>query len=199
MGVIAVGQVLVITGTPGVGKSSVSRALALKLNAVNVNLSALVELEGLSVGRDTKRDTQIVNTKEVSRHVKELISRTRGLVIVEGHSAMDVVAKEDVLLAFVLRRSPDQLRTVLRRRGFDENKVAENVAAEILDICLFDTVKAFGQGKTCELETSGVSIEDTVTGITGIIAGTQPCHVGIVDWLGRLESEGRLDEFLASS
>jgi adenylate kinase len=192
------GQVLVITGTPGVGKSSVSSLLALKLNTVNVDLSALVELEGLSLGRDMKRDTRIVNTEEVSNHIEELTSRHRGFVILEGHFAMDVVAKEDVFLAFVLRRSPDQLRATLRGRGFDESKVAENVAAEILDVCLFDTVKAFGQDKTCELETSGLSVEETVTEITKIIAGTHPRHVGIVDWLGRLESEGRLDEFFAS-
>jgi adenylate kinase len=183
-----VGQVLVITGTPGVGKSSVSRLLALELNA-----------EGLSGGVDATRDTRVADTEEVSRRVKKLISRHQGFVIVEGHFAMDAVAEEDVLLAFVVRRNPDQLRATLRGRGFGESKVTENVAAEILDVCLFDTVKAFGQSKTCELDTSSVSVEETVAGITRIIAGTQPCHIGVVDWLGMLESEGRLGEFLAST
>ncbi len=192
------GHVLVITGTPGVGKSSVSRLLALELNAVYIGLSELVEQEGLSVGPDGKRATQIADIEAVSQRVKELVSQHQEFVIIEGHFAMDVVAKEDVLLAFVLRRSPDQLRTILRGRKFDEHKVTENVAAEILDVCLFDTVRAFGQRKTCELDVSGVSVEETAAGIARIVAGTQPCHTGIVDWLGMLESEGRLCEFLAS-
>jgi len=50
-------RVLVVVGTPGVGKSSVSSMLASRLSGIHVNLSGLVNKESLSCGLDEKRGT----------------------------------------------------------------------------------------------------------------------------------------------
>lgn len=190
-------RVLVLAGTPGVGKSSVSSLLASRLAGILVGLSDLVKLEGLSCGLDEKRETLVADTERVSKRVGEIIAQSKSYVIVDGHFAMDVVAAEDVFLAFVLRRSPDELREILEERGFKEEKVGENVAAEILDVCLFDAVKVYGEKKVCEIDVSGRTVEETVDEIMRIVNGCSKCRVGVVDWLAKLELEGRLDEFLA--
>jgi adenylate kinase len=190
-------RVLVLVGTPGVGKSSVSNLLASRLSGMLVSLSNLVKREELSCGLDEKRGTLIADTERVSKRVGEIIAQLKDYVIVEGHFAMDVVAAEDVFLAFVLRRSPDELRDILKERKFKERKVAENVEAEILDVCLFDAVKAYGEKKVCEIDVSGRAVEEVVDEILCIINGRSKCRVGVVNWLTKLESEGRLDEFLA--
>lgn len=190
-------RVLVLVGTPGVGKSSASSLLASRLGGILVSLGNLVRREGLSCGLDEKRGTLIADTERVSKRIGEIIAQSKGYVIVDGHFAMDVVAAENVFLAFVLRRSPDELREILKERGFKEGKVAENVAAEILDVCLFDAVKAYGEKKVCEVDVSGRTVEEVVDEIMCIVNGRSKCCVGVVDWLTKLESEGRLDEFLA--
>ena len=191
-------RVLVLVGTPGVGKSSVSSLLSSRLGGLHVSLGDLVKQEGLSCGLDEKRGTLIVDEDRVSKLVREIIRQSESYIIVDGHFAMDVVSAEDVCLAFVLRRNPDELREVLKERGFSEGKVAENVAAEILDVCLFDAVKAYGKEKVCEVDVSDGTVEDIVNKIINIVNHRGECRVGIVDWLTQLESEGRLDEFLAS-
>ena len=191
-------RVLVIVGTPGVGKSSVSNLLASRLDGVHVNLGDLVKDEGLSSGFDERRETLIADEKRISKRVQEIIRQSEGYVIVDGHYAMHMVAPEDASLTFVLRRNPDELREVLKERGFKQSKIEENVAAEVLDVCLFDAVECYGEKKVCEVDTSGKTVEDVVDEIICILNGHRKCRVGAVDWLTTLEMQGRLDEFLES-
>lgn len=189
-------KVLVVTGTPGVGKSSASILLASRLKGKAVNLSELVKVEQLDCGFDEKRMTLVADTEKVSRRVKRAIEESEGFLIVEGHIAANVVEAEDVFLAFVLRRNPDELRRILKERGFSDRKVDENVAAEILDVCLFETIEEYGEGKICEIDMSSRNVEEVVGELVSIVEGHGRCRIGVVDWLMKLELEGRLDEFL---
>ncbi|MFQ6068694.1 MAG: adenylate kinase family protein [Candidatus Bathyarchaeia archaeon] len=189
-------RVLVVTGTPGVGKSCVSSLLASRLNGSYVNLGDLVKHEGLSNGVDRKRETLIADIERVSKRVREIIGQSEGYVIIDGHFAMDVVSAEDVFLAFVLRRNPDELEEILIERGFKKSKIMENIAAEILDVCLFDAVRAYNKKKVCEVDVSDRTVENVVDEIICVIDGRKKCRVGVVDWLTKLELEGRLNDFL---
>jgi adenylate kinase len=84
----------------------------------------------------------------------------------------------------------------MENRGFKERKLWENLAAEILDVCLWDAVSACGSEKICEVDVSGKRIEEVVKDVILVLEGKEKCRVGIVDWLGKLEGEGRLHEFL---
>jgi len=101
-------------------------------------------------------------------------------------------------MVFVLRRDPSELKSVMENRGFKERKLRENIAAEILDVCLWDAVSTCGSDKVCEIDVSGKRIEEAVKDIVLVLQGRKKCRVGIVDWLGKLEGEGRLHEFLKS-
>lgn len=111
---------------------------------------------------------------------------------------MDVVSARDVRRVFVLRRDPDELRKLMEARGFKEKKLWENLVAEILDVCLYDALGACGQDKVCEIDATDKSVEMVVEDVISVLEGKQTCKVGIVDWLGKLERENRLDEFLRS-
>ena len=188
--------ILIITGTPGVGKSSVSELLASRIDARSISLGALVAKEELHVEVDRKRETLVADMKRLRERVEEIIANSVGDIVVEGHYAVDVVRPEDVHLVFVLRRDPQELERVLRERLYGEEKVRENLAAEILDVCLYDAVNRCGVNSVCEVDVTGRKVEDVVEEIVQILDGKRECRVGLVDWLGRLESEGRLDDYL---
>jgi len=188
-------RVILVTGTPGVGKTSVSRFLASKLGAELVILGELVKRENLISGADKKRETMIVDTVKLSKRLKKIIADSQRDVIVDGHYAVDVVPAEDVHLAFVLRRDPDELRRLMENRGFSEAKIQENVAAEILDVCLCDAVEACGVDKVCEINVSGKEVEEVGEEAVSVLQGKRNPSIGIVDWLGKLNREGRLNEF----
>lgn len=189
-------KIILVTGTPGVGKTAVSHLLASKLNALHVDLGDLVKRENLTSGIDKTRDTLIADIDKVTRRVQEIINGSNSNVIVDGHYATDVVPSETVDFVFVLRRNPDELKKTMEEREFREEKIYENLAAEILDVCLVDAISACGSEKVCEIDASGRGIEEVKEDMLMVLNGKKKCKVGVVDWLGKLEAEGRLSQFL---
>ena len=191
-------RVILVTGTPCVGKTAVSGLLAAKLDAAHIDLAELVERERLIAGVDKARGTLVADTDRVSKRVQEIIKSSEHDVVVDGHYAVYVTPVKNVHVVFVLRRNPDELKSFMESRGFKERKLWENLAAEILDVCLWDAVSVCGSDKVCEIDVSGKILEDVVEEMISVLEGEKKCLVGVVDWLGKLEGEGRLDDFLKS-
>ena len=104
--------------------------------------------------------------------------------------------KKYVNTVFVLRRDPRELKAVLEKRGYEEKKLWENLAAEILDVCLWDALSACGSDKVCEIDVSSKTVEAVVEEMILLLEEKKDCRFGIVDWLGKLENEGQLGDFL---
>jgi len=185
-------------GTPCVGKTSVSRRLAKQLDGVHIDLGELVAKEKLAVGVDKKRGSLIADKAMLARRVREIIKLHEKShdVIVDGHYATDVVSTKDVTGVFVLRRHPEELKQLMEKRVFKGCKLWENLAAEILDVCLYDAIQAVGLGKVCEIDVTGKGSEEVARDIVLVLKGEKPCSAGVVDWLGQLEREGQLDAYL---
>jgi adenylate kinase len=190
-------RVILITGTPCVGKTSVARLLSSKLQALCVNLTDLALKEKLIQGKDKQRNSIIVDEDRMKKRLKKLITKSdKENVVVDGHYAVNVVPANLVSLVFVLRRDPVELRKLMEQSGFSDKKLHENLASEILDVCLVDGLNVVGQRKVCEVNTTGKSVEDVAHEIMLLLDNPGNCQVGIVDWLGKLEAEGVLDDYL---
>jgi adenylate kinase len=189
--------VILITGTPCVGKTTVARLLTAKLEALYINLTELATRENLILGKDERRNSIIINENRMRKRISQIIEKSdKNRIVVDGHYAVNVVPNKLVTHVFVLRRDPVELRKLMEQRGFSEQKLTENLAAEILDVCLVDALNLRGQGRICELNATGKEAEKAVKEILDAIKDPRKCCVGIVDWLGKLESEGLLDEYL---
>ena len=190
-------RIILITGTPGVGKTTVATKLASKLKAQLVNVGDLVRNENLVAESDKERGTLIADIKKVRARIRSMLRKAQGDTVVEGHYAYDVVSRESKPYVFVLRRDPDALEASLKSRGYDEKKIQENVAAEVLDVCLIGAMKRLGPERLCEIDTTSMNVESVAKEVTAILKGEKPMEYGKVDWLGRLEEEGRLERFLS--
>lgn len=190
-------SVILVTGTPCVGKTVTARQLTAKLDALYINLTDMALNDNLVLGKDKKRETIIVDETMMRKKLREVICAScKKIVVVDGHYAVNVVPKSLVTLVFVLRRDPFELRKNMEKRGFPKPKLMENLAAEILDVCLVDALNAGYARKTCELDVTGKKTKEIVNEMLNAIADPTNCCVGIVDWLGKLENEGLLDEYL---
>jgi adenylate kinase len=189
-------KAILVTGTPGVGKTTVSRKLASKLDAPYIGVTELVKQQQLIAGIDENRQTLVADTKKVSEQLQQILAKTEGRIIIEGHYAVDVVPNKDVSTVFVLRRDPHELKSALESRGYKEEKLWENLAAEILDVCLLDALSACEANKVCEVDVSGKPVEAVVEEMMLVLEKRKDCEVGTVDWLRKLENEGQLEEFL---
>jgi adenylate kinase len=190
-------HVILVTGTPCVGKTTIARQLSKKLNALYINLTELVEKENLTIGRDKERKTFIINEGKMRKKLRETIDTTeKSSIIIDGHYAAAVVPKSHVTHIFVLRRNPVELRTFMEKCGFQGPKLWENLASEILDVCLVEALREHEKEKVCELDVTGKTVENVVTEILAVLDSRKKCRVGCVDWLGMLETQGVLDEYL---
>ena len=190
-------QVILITGTPSVGKTSIALALTEKIDSLYLNLSCLALSFDLSKGFDIERKTTIINEKKMREKIQELIDSTsKTTILVDGHYAASVVPKEKVTKAFVFRRNPIELKKLMEKRKFKGNKLWENLESEILDVCLIETLSELEENKVCELDISGKTIEEVIHLMISIINNHKQCSIGNVDWLDMLEKNGLLDEYL---
>ena len=190
-------RVILITGTPCVGKTTLARQLSKKLNAVCINLTELAEKEDLTAGEDRERKTKIISEDKMRRKIREILDKAESAdVIIDGHYAAAVVPKSHVTHIFVLRRNPVELHALMEKSGFQGPKLWENLASEILDVCLVEALSKHEKGKVCELDVTGKTADDAINEVMAILDSRRKCRVGGVDWLGMLEAEGVLDEYL---
>jgi adenylate kinase len=189
-------RVILITGTPCVGKTSTARKLVIKLDAEYINLTDFAKTNNLILGEDIERQTIIINEEALRRKLKEsILASTNANVIVDGHYAAAVTSTELVTKVFVLRRNPKELKDFMQNCGFSDAKLYENLSAEILDSCLIEAMQN-QVGKVCELDVTGKTVEENVSDIVEVLDKGKKCYACFVDWLGMLEREGLTDQYL---
>jgi adenylate kinase len=186
--------VILITGTPGTGKSTVSKLLSVELRGEHIELTRLVKEWGLSQGWDETRSTTIADMKALRLALANIIGAASKPVIVDGHYSPDVVSRDEVTLTVVLRRAPWVLREELKARGYGASKIQENVEAELLGTCLVEALAAQDPDKVREIDTTGTTPDETVKLITATIDGEAKCRHGTIDWMNSPEVEKLLKE-----
>lgn len=190
------GRAIVVSGTPGTGKTRFGRLLAHKLGVNSINITEFARQRNLIKSYDRRRRTFVVNESRLRRTLERYLTSLKEKTVVEGHYSSSLVPTSLADIVFVLRCNPEILRRRLRRRGYTETKIRENVEAEVLDICLSETVTKHGLKKVAEIDTSTEPIEKCVEEALLILARKRPRQIGQCDWLAMLERTGRLNEFL---
>ncbi len=138
-------KVIAITGTPGTGKTALSRELSLLLRYHYVSQSEIVKkgAKGISEGYDKIRRTLIVDEREFGKAAVALIKALQGSktppkgIIIDSHISHFLPIKL-VDLCVVTHCSLKILKRRLEAKGYSPAKVRENLDAEIFDTCLVE-------------------------------------------------------------
>lgn len=170
--------------------------MASKLNAQYVSVTDIVKSKNFVEEVDEKRETLVADTAKVLEELNNIINNSESDMVIEGHYVADVVPDKKINLVFVLRKDPIQLKLILEQRGYPENKVWENLSSEVLDVCLWDSVSVCGPNKVCEIDVTNKTVEDVVDQMLLVLENKETCKIGTVDWLTKLENEGKLSEFM---
>jgi len=190
-------RVVLITGTPCVGKTTVARQLATKLDALYVNLTELAKQHNLTSGEDKTRNTTIIDENKMRYKLTKMIDAAeKRSIVIDGHYAAAVTPKDKVTRVFVLRRNPIELHEFMVKCGFKDRKLWENLASEILDSCLVEALHEQERKKVCELDITEKTTEAVVGDLLAILDNRKKCRAGGIDWLGMLEREGKVEEYL---
>lgn len=150
---------ILISGTPGTGKTTVSELLSKKLGFELVKINEFAEEQGLVEGVDTKRGSLIIDEEKLDNAV----GRLSGNLVIEGHLAHFCFG--DIVV--VLRCEPSELEKRLSGRSWPLEKIKENVEAEALDVILQEAVEA--SKKVIEIDTTGRDAGDVCVIIADIV------------------------------
>ncbi len=146
-------MIIAVSGTPGTGKTTVAKSLSKLPGHSYVDVKKLIKDRRLSLGKDRKRDCDIIDHYELNRILIKMIKSDRNLVIDSHLSHM--LPKRDVDACVVTSCSLKELKKRLKARGYSSGKIRENLDAEIFDTCrteaeekghkviLVDTTKGF--------------------------------------------------------
>lgn len=180
-------KAIIITGTPGTGKSSLARLLSNRLKLPFIDVGDLVEKERLynQVG---PWGSKVVKTRYLKARLNELVSTSSVDVIVETH-VLPVLPKKLVRMVVVLRTNPAELVDRLRGLGWDEKKVKENALAELLDHCLSRAIKSYGENQVWEVDTSGKDLKRVLEEVLRIITGKVKRKSAPIDWIEKVPTE----------
>ena len=143
-------SVIAITGTPGTGKTTVSKILQDK-GYFTINLENFAKKYDCVAGYDEVRQSKIIDTDKLQNVLQNYLMAGRGIVIIEGHYA-DVVPNQFVLKCFVLSCPIEDLRPRLEIRGYPNQKIDENVQAEIMKVCWTDALDLYGPTKVTKID-----------------------------------------------
>ena len=154
-------RVILLSGTPGVGKTTISNLLRLKEYSV-INLNDFIIQHGLYFGYDHSRESVIIDEDILKIKIEKELEQFPGLLFIEGHTS-EIVPMEFVKLAFILRCNPSILRERLTSsRDYSHNKIEENVQAEIMDECLIAMQEQLPSSLILEIDTSDLIPEKIV-------------------------------------
>lgn len=128
-------DILVITGTPGTGKSTLARKLEKRINdSIAIDINKIICKKRLYSGKD-EFGIKIVRMHDLEREINRIIQKNKGkkFIILEGHLLCDIKVRNAKVI--VLR---EHLAILLKRmyaRKYPREKIKDNIISEAIDYC----------------------------------------------------------------
>lgn len=154
---VLVAKVILILGSPGTGKSSLLSSLKSVLadEIIDLEVSKFALDEGLIIAYDCGRKTHVIDLKALSRRIREAIESAPDTKTVVVSSHIPCILEDSLVdMVIVLKASEEVLRKRLRERGWNEEKIEENIEAEMLDVVLNEAKSCYSEDKIFVLDTT---------------------------------------------
>jgi adenylate kinase len=183
-------KIIIVSGTPGVGKTTLGRLLSKRTGFTFLRLGDLVKKGRLHKGFDPRARSYLINEPAVRKRLGGYLedSRAKG-VIFETHALSRILPhKTRGMVAVVLRLDPLVLAKRLRGRKWPKRKIWENVEAEMIDVSLYDSLKTLGKTRVLEIDTTGKRPEVLVREILRTLSRNKRWSLkSSADWLEKYD------------
>ncbi|HLC60489.1 MAG TPA: AAA family ATPase [Candidatus Nanoarchaeia archaeon] len=142
-------NIIVVTGTPGTGKTTLSKLLGKKLNFYYLDVNNFISKHKLSEGYDRKMQTKIIDVNKLNdKLINEIkliqksnktnkygkFKQLKGIII-DSHLS-HYLPRKYADFCIVAKCGIKELNKRLNRKKFHQSKIKENIEAEIFDVCL---------------------------------------------------------------
>ncbi len=127
-------KLIVITGTPGSGKTTIAKEVASKIkDSELVHANDLIKSKHI-FSSYSKDGAMVVKLDMLAREIDRLRkSSGKRILIIEGHVLCDMKIKGAT--AVVIREHLETMRNRLEERGYAKKKINDNLVSEAIDYC----------------------------------------------------------------
>ncbi len=130
-------MIIAVSGTPGTGKTTISKWISKKYKMNYIDVNKVIEEEKLFCSYDKKRDSKVIDIKILNKRLVDIIKGEKECVI-DSHLS-HFLPKEYVDLCIVCKCELKELKKRLEKRVYSKDKIKENLDSEIFDICFVET------------------------------------------------------------
>ncbi len=157
---------IVITGTPGTGKTTIAKIVARRLSLPLIETNKLVKQKKLFAGKEN--GSLLVKMPALARELKGF----KG--VVEGHVLCELKLPGTIV---VLRASPRAIKKRLAPRRYSKQKINDNVEAEALDYCAIYSKQNYR--KIIQVNTTGLTPNQAASKVLNYLESKK---TDSVDW-----------------
>ncbi len=135
-------RLLIITGTPATGKSTLAKLLEKEMGLLRIDLHKLIESDPvLSSEFNTTKDCYDLDMNKVEELVRIKLEANPGKFMILDSHVSHHLSKEIICGAIVMHCSNfSTLEKRLKARKYSPAKVKENLDCEIFDICADEVI-----------------------------------------------------------
>ncbi len=173
-------KVIVVSGSPGTGKSAFAEQLSKELGCRLIDLNEVIEREGIyELASDGTKEVEPEDIREV---FTDIVEQSEQDLVVDGLLS-HFLPQENVTEAVVLRTHPNELEKRLKERGYSGEKLQDNLDSEALGVVLGEAVQELGEEKVYEIDTTDIGVSEAVERFKKAIEGEISLAPGSIDWL----------------
>lgn len=169
---------IAITGSPGVGKTTLAHLLSLALNFEVQSIESIAAQSNCLGGVDENDSTMLIDTDCLQQQIQFLGKDC----IVEGHLSHFIPSN----IILVLRCHPMVLKQRLEKRAYSESKIIENVEWEFLGGARTEISHLEHQTLVLEFDTSNEDAETICQKVIQKLSETMPpssSNQDYIDWI----------------
>ena len=138
---------ILITGTPGCGKTHLAKQIVSSLKALKyVNISDIVKEKQFYQEFDKERDCFVIDEDKVGDYLEqEMDIEGAGGLVVETHSLVDYFPERWFDLVICLQTNNSILFDRLKQRKYSDTKIQENIQCEIMQVIAQEAKESYPQ------------------------------------------------------
>lgn len=149
---------ILITGTPGTGKTTLMKSLmeteSLKeLKLKFIIISEYLKEHELYLDYDPEYDCHVMDEDRLIQKLKPDLKDSRGGYVLDYHSG-DLFPSKYLDGVFVLRCDNKILYDRLDERGYRGKKMEDNMTCEIMRVILDEAIESYGDQKVIQLDSN---------------------------------------------
>lgn len=160
---------VLLTGTPGTGKTTTASLIAERTGMKHVNVGEMIKEHKCHEGRDEDLNTYILDEDKLLDIMEGILDKAaeEDQGIVADFHVCEMFPERWFDLVLCLRTSTDVLFDRLSARGYNEKKRAENMEAEIMQVILEEARDSYAHEIVHEVPSN--TIDDMENNVTRVV------------------------------